>query len=70
MPVIKNSGMKRCNNHHGDGLCSAPTFMVTIVSQYVGDAASQACGAHTLAASALMPLGNGAMTNNSTGVDL
>lgn len=43
--------MESCNNNHGEGLRLAATFMVTTVSQDVGDTASQTCGIHSLAAS-------------------
>lgn len=50
MSVVKNNRMKSCNDCHGDGVSLAATFVVTVVSQDLGDAASQTCGVHSPAA--------------------
>lgn len=65
MPVI-NNGMKSCNSHRGDGLHLASAFTVTVVSQDVGDAASQTCGVRSLAASTLTLLVNVDIPTNVT----
>lgn len=41
MSVIKHSGTESCSSCCRDGLRSAATFMATVVSQDVGDTASQ-----------------------------
>lgn len=57
MSVIKDNGMKVVIIVM-KMVCFAATFQVTMVSQDVEEAASQTCGVHSMAASALKTLVN------------